>query len=143
MTAEKRIKREEPLKFMLVGLSGVGVNYIILYLMLYIFELSNEISVALAIFVSMSSNYILNRIWTFRSTNPMMKEYLKFITSSLLGALTQYLITIYLDIFLKDLLSSDTLNILIPIPTIYIGSAVGIGFGFVINFLLSKFLVFD
>ena len=62
-----KIQNTESIKFIIVGVSGVLVNYFILSISLYVFSLQREIAVALAIFVSMTTNYYFNRIWTFNS----------------------------------------------------------------------------
>lgn len=136
----KNINSIQLVKFMLIGLSGVVVNFIILHISLYL--LSEQISVLLAIYISMSTNYIFNRIWTFKSKGKIIPEYVKYLTSSAIGALIQYLITIYLAIYLRSI-DLDKLSLpLVDIPILYVTTLVGVGFGFIANFLLSKKFVF-
>lgn len=90
----------------------------------------------------MSTNYIFNRIWTFKSKGKIIPEYIKYLTSSAIGALIQYLITIYLAIYLRSI-DLDKLSLpLVDIPILYVTTLVGVGFGFIANFLLSKKFVF-
>ncbi|MCY3411289.1 MAG: GtrA family protein [Candidatus Heimdallarchaeota archaeon] len=129
----------ELIKFMIIGASGVAVNFFILFLSLLIFP--EFISVALAIYVSMTTNYILNRIWTFKSTNPIFQEYVKYLIAVSVGGLVQYLVTLGLD-WLLLIMGFHQLDFMILIPRIYIANAIGIGVGFVLNFLFSKGMVF-
>ncbi len=143
MSLIDRIQNTESLKFIIVGISGVVVNYIVLSISIYILHLTREVSVAVAIFVSMSTNYYLNRIWTFKSDNPIFIEYIKYLLSASIGAIIQFVVTIQLDnIFqAKDLTTIDL--VLIEIPTIYVSASIGIGIGFIANFILSKLFVFN
>ena len=143
MSLIDKIQNTESIKFIFVGISGVLVNYIILSICLYIFSLSREFSVALAIFVSMSTNYYLNRVWTFKSRNPILIEYIKYLLSASIGAIIQFIVTIQLDnLFQQNELITINL-ILIEIPTIYVSASIGIGIGFISNFILSKLFVFN
>ena len=74
------------LKFGVVGFSGVLVDYGITYVAKEWFKVQKYIANALGFMVAASTNYFLNRIWTFHSTNPeILEEYGKFIFISLIG----------------------------------------------------------
>jgi len=74
------------LKFGVVGFSGLFVDFGFTYLCKEIFKIPKYISNAIGFILAASSNYVLNRIWTFHSTNPeVMLEYSKFILISIIG----------------------------------------------------------
>ncbi len=134
-------KGEVPSKFVLVGMSGILVNYIILYLTAIIMGVDEKIAIAISIYISMTTNYTLNRIWTFNSSNTILREYLKYIVSNLLGGLLQWTVTL----IILELFDIDTVNILddsIKIPFLLVANTVGIGVGFISNFLFAKYVVF-
>lgn len=133
---------KEPIKFSIVGISGIFINFIVLALCIYIFNLSEPTSLAFGIIISISTNYYFNRIWTFQSQNPILNEYFKYVISNAIGSLIQYFTAL---LFNNIFINSDfiTMNILIiEVDTIFLASLFGIFFGFISNFLFSKFLVF-
>jgi Predicted membrane protein len=86
------------LKFAGVGASGVLVNFGITYLFKEILKWNKYLSSAIGFVFAATSNYILNRIWTFQSLNPEIgTEYAKFFLISLVGmgidTLTLYILT--------------------------------------------------
>ena len=133
---------KEPIKFSIVGISGIFINFIVLALCIYIFNLSEPTSLAFGITISISTNYYFNRIWTFQSQNPILNEYFKYVVSNAIGSLIQYFTAL---LFNNIFINSDfiTMNILIiEVDTIFLASLFGIFFGFISNFLFSKLLVF-
>ena len=143
MSLIDKIQNTESIKFIFVGISGVLVNYIILSISLYILSFQRELAVALAIFVSMSTNYYINRIWTFNSDNPIVIEYVKYLLSASIGAIIQFIVTIQLDNVFQgnDFILIDLF--FVEIPTIYVSASLGIGIGFIANYTLSKLFVFN
>lgn len=133
---------KEPIKFSIVGISGIFINFIVLALCIYIFNLSEPTSLAFGIIISISTNYYFNRIWTFQSQNPILNEYFKYVISNAIGSLIQYFTALlFNNIFINS--NFITMNILIiEVDTIFLASLFGIFFGFISNFLFSKFLVF-
>ncbi len=81
-------------RFFTVGASGLGVNYLISFLfasgLLDLWYLHANV---IGIVVSMTTNFILNKIWTFEdkdfSTKNTLEQYGKFVGFSSLGALIQ------------------------------------------------------
>lgn len=74
------------LKFGIVGFTGLLVDFGFTYLFKEIFKVHKYISNAIGFTLAASSNYFLNRWWTFHSTNPdIALEYGKFLFISLLG----------------------------------------------------------
>jgi putative flippase GtrA len=83
------ITRELLLKFLrfgIVGASGVIVDFGFTYLCKEILKIQKYIANAIGFTIAASSNYILNRVWTFHSQNPEIAiEYGKFLFISLIG----------------------------------------------------------
>lgn len=74
------------LKFAAVGLSGLFVDYAFTYLFKEIFKVQKYISNSIGFTIAASTNYVLNRIWTFESENPEIAvEYTSFLVISLIG----------------------------------------------------------
>jgi len=75
-------------KYYLVGASGVIVNLGILFALTEFVGLWYLLSSAIAIYVSITSNFLLNKTWTFRDTMMKQRDFLmygKFIGVSLVG----------------------------------------------------------
>jgi len=74
------------LKFGIVGFSGVFVDFGITYLAKEKLKIQKYVANAIGFTTAASTNYILNRIWTFESTNPRIGlEYTEFLIISLIG----------------------------------------------------------
>lgn len=85
------------LKFGVVGFSGVFVNFGVTWLFKEVFKLNKYLSNILGFVFAATTNYLLNRWWTFQSTNPQVgTEYAKYFIISLVGlgidTLTVYLL---------------------------------------------------
>jgi dolichol-phosphate mannosyltransferase len=88
------------LKYALVGMSGVLVNFIALYFGKSILGLSESHALMAAIEVSIISNFLLNNFWTFRAarlekTLPLVRGLLTFNAICLAGALINYSIAMF------------------------------------------------
>ena len=74
------------LKFCAVGGSGVFVDFLITFLCKEKIKLNKYLSNSIGFIIAASSNYILNRVWTFASNNEnITTEYLSFIFVSIVG----------------------------------------------------------
>ena len=85
------------LKFGVVGFSGVFVNFGVTYVCKEWLKWNKYLSNILGFIVAATSNYILNRLWTFQSSNPQIGvEYAKYFGIALVGmgldTLTVYLL---------------------------------------------------
>ena len=73
-------------KFCIVGGSGVFVDFGITYLCKEMLKFNKYLANSLGFIIAASSNYILNRIWTFNSqSSEIFKEYFVFFLFSLIG----------------------------------------------------------
>lgn len=138
---QEKIKEigEESFKFVLVGISGLPVNLITIYFFFEFLGVSEFISLAIGIFVSMSTNYYFNRKWTFQSNNFWLPEYFKFLLSNSIGGMIQLSVA-----YLIVETGNDKFDLIFfNIPMIYVASSIGIGFGFIFNFIVSKLFVFQ
>ena len=79
-------------KYYAVGATGIVVNLGLLYYLTEYVGLWYFLSYALAISVSITSNFILNKFWTFRDSIDSQKiivMYVKFVSVSLVGMAIQ------------------------------------------------------
>ncbi|MBE9480435.1 MAG: GtrA family protein [Bacteroidetes bacterium] len=74
------------IKFGIVGFSGLFVDFGFTYICKEILKIQKYVSNAIGFTLAASSNYYLNRVWTFKSTDPeIFVEYSEFIIISLIG----------------------------------------------------------
>lgn len=79
-------------KYYAVGVTGIVVNLGLLYYLTEYVGLWYFLSYALGISVSITSNFILNKFWTFRDSIDSQKiivMYVKFVSVSLVGMAIQ------------------------------------------------------
>ncbi len=76
------------LKFGTVGLSGMLLDFGITFLFKEKFKFNKYISNTCGFFSAATSNFILNRLWTFQSADPAVAfQYVKFLSLSTVGVL--------------------------------------------------------
>jgi putative flippase GtrA len=74
------------LKFGVVGFTGVFVDFGITYLLKEKLKVYKYMANATGFIIAATSNYFLNRVWTFHSKNPQIFfEYSHFIMVSIIG----------------------------------------------------------
>ena len=74
------------IKFGIVGASGMVVHFCVLYLFREIVGLNSFLANTIGFVTAATTNYVLNRIWTFRSQEKQVAvEYFKFILVSVIG----------------------------------------------------------
>jgi putative flippase GtrA len=74
------------IKFGVVGATGVIVDFSTTYLCKEILKIQKYLANSIGFTVAASTNYILNRIWTFKSQDPNIAlEYSEFLLISLVG----------------------------------------------------------
>ena len=73
-------------KFGLVGFSGLIIDFGITYLLKERFKVRKLVANSCGFIIAASSNYMLNRMWTFHSENEnISSEFTLFLTFSLVG----------------------------------------------------------
>ena len=73
-------------KFVIVGFSGMVIDFSITILLKEKFKIHRYISNSAGFTAAASSNYLFNRLWTFESNNPrVFVEYSSFIVISIIG----------------------------------------------------------
>ena len=116
-------------KFALVGCSGMVVDFTLTYLLKEKFKVNKYLSNAFGFFVAASSNFILNRYWTFASHDPQIGvQYFKFTLISIVGLLFSNLII---------LVGHDRLKL-----NFYLAKVVAISVVVLWNFSANNFLTF-
>jgi putative flippase GtrA len=117
------------LKFGIVGFTGLFVDFGFTYLCKEILKIHKYVSNSIGFTIAASSNYIINRIWTFKSDDPNIAvEYTEFLVISLVGLGINNLI-------LWFLVSRFKMNF-------YLGKLIAIGFVTIWNFLANYFITF-
>jgi len=74
------------IKFGAVGISGMAVDFGFTWLCKEIFKIQKYVANAIGFTLAATTNYVLNRIWTFESNDPEIAvQYTKFIIVSVIG----------------------------------------------------------
>jgi len=74
------------IKFGIVGFSGVFIDFGITYICKEWLKIQKYVANSMGFTVAASSNYLFNRIWTFKSQDPdVAREYTEFLVISLVG----------------------------------------------------------
>lgn len=77
---------EQFIKFCVVGGSGVFVDFGITYQCKELLRLNKYVANSLGFLSASTTNYILNRVWTFHDQNPdITGQYLRFLGIALVG----------------------------------------------------------
>jgi dolichol-phosphate mannosyltransferase len=119
------LARWRPFKFAAVGASGIGVAFAVLYLTS---SLPTPLSVALAIETSLTSNYLLNRRWTFAERRtPLLIGWAKYHMATAVGNAVNY---------------ATTLTLHLLGVWIYAAYAAGVAAGYLANYIFSEVVVF-
>ena len=102
-------------RFCIVGFSGLGIDFLTTWILKENGKLNQYFSNSCGFIIAASSNYYLNRIWTFNSINPdISTEYTNFIFVSIIGlALNNLLIFTFQKKFQKEFYFAKILAILI------------------------------
>ena len=74
------------IKFCVVGGSGIVVDFSVTYLFKEIVRINKYVANSLGFITAATSNYFLNRLWTFESEDPqIMRQYILFIAIATVG----------------------------------------------------------
>lgn len=115
------------LQFMVVGALGVVVNLAVLTLLYNLLGVRETVAIALAIVVSVVSNFFLNRRFTFgyARRGSLLKQFFGFVAASALGAIVNYAVAI--------LALAHVPGVSVPQVAALLGIAAGMGINFVVN----------
>lgn len=118
------------LQFGFVGAVGTGVNVGVLTLLMAL-RVPSTLSIAGGIAVSLYTNFLLNRRFTFGYSRhqAFWPQFAGFIAASALGAVVNYVTTLMI-------------HRQVPAMPIQVAAVIGIGFGMVFNYLSSRYMVF-
>ncbi|RAP37734.1 hypothetical protein DID80_03735 [Candidatus Marinamargulisbacteria bacterium SCGC AAA071-K20] len=121
------------IKFGLVGLCGVALDLLIVFLTTQYFKFSPELSASSGFCFAVTLNYGLHRLWTFkRSQTPYLKGLVKFIVTCLGGLSIRLLVV-------TTLVDYPVYGV--PLHYLIV-NLIGIGNAFLFNYFISKYLVF-
>jgi putative flippase GtrA len=74
------------IKFCIVGFSGVFIDFGTTYFFKEVLKVQKYFANAIGFTLAATTNYILNRVWTFHSTNPkVLLEFSRFFVIALIG----------------------------------------------------------
>jgi dolichol-phosphate mannosyltransferase len=121
-------------QFLVVGAAGVVVNLAVLTLCQFL-GASPAVAIALGIGVSIVSNYILNRRFSFsyaRDRN-WFSQFLGFVVASGIGAAVNFSVALYLQ---SRVLDSGRAN------SLQIAALGGVIAGMAFNFIANRYFVF-
>jgi dolichol-phosphate mannosyltransferase len=118
------------LQFAAVGVSGVFVNLAVISLLMPL-GLRNQVVLAAGIAVSMVTNFLLNRRFTFAYSRggPIVKQFFHFVLASAAGAAI-------------NLVISSSISSRWPGLSIQVAAICGIASGMIFNYLANQFIVF-
>jgi len=127
-------RRHPALKFALVGGTGFVVDATVLMIAYQLLQIDLLIARTLAFFVAASSNWLLNRLFTFSErdlSGNKSAEWMRFVSSAVVSAIPNVGIFYLLMLFLPETL-----------PWIFIAMACGILVGYFCNYQLAKHWVY-
>ena len=85
------------IKFSIVGFSGLLIDFSLTWLLKEKAKINKYLANATGFITAATSNYILNRLWTFRSENPeIFIEYISFVSIAIIGLVINSLILRFL-----------------------------------------------
>lgn len=118
------------LKFCVVGGSGMVIDFSITYLLKEILRLNKYIANSTGFICAATSNYLLNRLWTFQSHDPeVTRQYALFLGISLVGLAINNSVIYVL---------TDRLRL-----NFYLSKLCAVGVVTVWNFLMNYFFTFS
>ncbi len=130
---------EQFLIFGIVGFSGLLIDFGLTWILKELIGINRYLSNGIGFITAASSNYILNRLWTFASNNPQIaREYFSFLLIALAGLAINSLILYLLTDKLKiGLLPSNSKM------KFYIAKLIATAVVTVWNFFMNFFITFS
>ena len=122
----------QSLKFFIVGFSGMFVNYFSSIFFFSVFKNEFIYSTSLGIAISIFSNFILNKVWTFKDFNFSPKYFVKQIISFIIISSIGIIIQLFLVYILIEKGFSYSVSLVFSILVAAVG-----------NFILNKKITFE
>jgi dolichol-phosphate mannosyltransferase len=118
-------------QFLVVGASGTVLNLILFTILVHL-GVSVHAAVAIAIILSMFSNFVLNRRFSFSYARrqPILTQFAGFVGASSVGAVVNYAVTV------------ATLHLWPSLRPQQIAVLFGVAVGMIFNFGISRYIVF-
>lgn len=117
------------IRFALVGISGILVDFSVTWLFKENLKLNKFVANGIGFLTAVSTNYLLNRWWTFENTNPrVFNQFMIFLMVSLAGLGFNTLVVYYFHKIKKQ--------------PFYLSKAIAIGVVFCWNFVANYFFTF-
>jgi len=123
----KYVIKYDILRYGIVGVLTVILDFLILYIFYTYFNIDVNISITLSYFLASISNYFMHKYFTFRSQNKIKKEIWKFI----IVVIFSYILTIFLVNFLIQF------NI-----TLYYSKLLSLIFSYILVYIISKLFIY-
>jgi len=114
------------IKYGIVGIVSVIIDYSILFLMYSLLDFDKNISITVGFFGSSIFNFLMHKKFTFLSKNDIKLEVVKY----LIMVSISYLLTIII------------INILLKFTNLYISKLISLIFIYLYGYLMSKFFVY-
>jgi len=114
------------IKYGIVGIVSVVIDYSILFLMYTLLNFDKNISITLAFWISSIFNFLMHKKFTFLSKNDIKLEFIKYL----------------IMVFISYLLTIVIINILLKFTNLYISKLISLIFVYLYGFTVSKFFVY-
>lgn len=142
---KKSFKKKEILRFIkfgIVGTIGAGVTYFFWIFLEKLLGIPDRIALAIAIEISIVSNFFLNNIWTFKDRKKDKRNFLKFLKFNLVS-FWGLLINVFIYTIFRDYLSFSEKYFIFDnffsFSYKYFAEFFGILGGFLWNFFINNF----
>lgn len=112
------------IKFAFIGILNTGLDYGVFSLLTYGFQVNYLVANVISFSLAVSNSYLLNRRWTFASTNPQWRgEAIKFLIINLIGlGLNELLLFFFVDHFGWSKLVAKGVGVVIVLFWNFIGT---------------------
>ena len=114
------------IKYGIVGIVSVIIDYSILFLMYSLLDFDKNISITVGFFGSSIFNFLMHKKFTFLSKNDIKLEFIKYL----------------IMVFISYLLTIVIINILLKFTNLYISKLISLIFIYLYGYLMSKFFVY-
>lgn len=139
-TTIKKIISNQIFKYLVAGVATTLVFFIFKMLTFSIFQ-NGVVSEIIAQIISIIFAFVSNKFWVFeRTTNPLLQEFIKFVTSRIFVMLLSVVANWYLIDTHPDIIM-DTFHLTLD-QSVFLLTLFLQVFTIVLNYIFSKFLIF-